>query len=90
MRGSFIRIKNALITAGPVGAGISNPSKVAGVGSNPGAVQRKKEKKDNRETPGSHDLGQARPPLECQKFRAKTLATRGVSSLKTPCYLAPQ
>ncbi|KAK3744418.1 hypothetical protein RRG08_000851 [Elysia crispata] len=42
-------------------AGISNPSRDEGMGSNPGAVQKKK-KKDNRETPGSHDLGVARPP----------------------------
>ena len=62
MRGSFIRIKNALTIAGPVGEviWISNPSRDEGVGSNPGAVQKKK--KDNRETPGSHDLGVARPP----------------------------
>ena len=40
-------------------AKISNPSRDQGVGSNPGAVQKKK---DNRETPGSHDLGVARPP----------------------------
>ncbi|KAK3745889.1 hypothetical protein RRG08_015616 [Elysia crispata] len=39
-------------------AGISNPSRDEGVGSNPGAVQ---EKKDNRETPGSHDLVWSRP-----------------------------
>ena len=53
MRGSFIRIKDALTIAGPVGE-ISNPSRDEGMGSNPGAVQKKK---DNRETPGSHDLG---------------------------------
>ena len=34
-------------------------SRDEGMGSNPGAVQKKK---DNRETPGSHDLGVARPP----------------------------
>ncbi|GFS13712.1 hypothetical protein ElyMa_006728900 [Elysia marginata] len=28
-------------------------------------------------------------PLECQKFRAETLAMREVSSLKTSCYLVP-
>ena len=41
MRGSFIRIKNALTIAGPV-AGISNPSRDEGLGSNSGAVQKKK------------------------------------------------
>ncbi|KAK3777199.1 hypothetical protein RRG08_014855 [Elysia crispata] len=40
-------------------AGISNPSRDEAMSSNPGAVQRKK---DNRETPGSHDLVVARPP----------------------------
>ncbi|KAK3799076.1 hypothetical protein RRG08_051357 [Elysia crispata] len=38
-------------------AGISNPSIDEGMGSNPGAVRKKKKK-----TPGSHDLGVARPP----------------------------
>ena len=42
MRGSFIRIKNALTIAGPVGAEISNPSRDDDVGSNPGAVQKKR------------------------------------------------
>ena len=42
MRGSFIRIKNVLTIAGPVGAEISNPSRDDDVGSNPGAVQKKK------------------------------------------------
>ena len=42
MKGSFIRIKNALTIAGTVGAGISNPSRDEGVGSNAGAVQKKK------------------------------------------------
>ena len=54
MRGSFIRIKDALTIAGPVGiakwysAEISNPSRDEGMGSNPGAVQKKKKKKTGR------------------------------------------
>ena len=43
MRGSFIRIKNALTIAGPSGiAPISAIYQDEGVGSNPGAVQKKK------------------------------------------------
>ena len=61
-------------------ARISNPSIDEGVGSNPGAVQKKRT--------GRHLGAMTWPPLECQKFRAETLVTRGVSSLKTPCYLA--
>ena len=38
--------------------------------------------KNSRETTG-------RAPIECQKLRAETLATRGVSSLKNLCYLTP-
>ena len=43
MRRSFIRIKNALTMATWYSAGISNPSRDEGVGSNPGAVQNKKD-----------------------------------------------
>ena len=73
-----IRIKNALTIAGTVGNWISNPSR-------DGFESWRCEKRDNRETPG---CGPA--PLECQRFRAETLASRGIFSLKTPCYLAPQ
>ena len=66
MRGSFIRIKNAQPSQDQLAkwysAGINNPSRDEGMGSNHGAVQKKKKKKDNKETPGSHDLGVARSP----------------------------
>ena len=62
MRGSFIRIENALTIAASWRSGIAPGSaRDEGMGSNPCAVQKKK-KKDTRETPGSHDLGVARPP----------------------------
>ena len=55
------RYSNHRRTSWRSGIALSNPSRDEGMGSNPGAVQKKK-KKDNRETPGSHDLGVARPP----------------------------
>ena len=51
----------------------SNPSRDEGMGSNPGAGQ----KSDNRETPGSHDLGVARPPESVRGLGPKNLLQGG-------------
>ena len=61
MRGSFIRIKNALKIAGPVGEMAIHQEMRVWVRIL-ALCKKKKKKKDNMETPGIHDLGVARLP----------------------------